>query len=97
MQLETKSAVNSMDEGVKEVETGTAETGKSGDALRDILKQITTVTTEINQIAVASEQQTATTDEIARNIQQISLVMHDTSKIIQENADATSQLSNLSK
>lgn len=97
MQLETKSAVNSMEEGVREVETGAVETGKSGEALRDILKQINTVTTEINQIAVASEQQTATTDEIASNIQQISLVMHDTSKMIQENADAASQLSNLSK
>jgi len=97
MQLETKSAVNSMEEGVNEVVTGAAETGKSGDALRDILKQINTVTGEINQIAVASEQQTATTDEIANNIQQISLVMHDTSKMIQENADAASQLSNLSK
>jgi methyl-accepting chemotaxis protein len=97
MQLETKSAVNSMEDGVREVETGTAETGKSGEALRDILKQINAVTTEINQIAVASEQQTATTDEIASNIQQISLVMHDTSKMIKENADAASQLSNLSK
>jgi len=97
MQLETKSAVNSMEEGVREVETGAVETGKSGEALRDILKQINTVTTEINQIAVASEQQTATTDEIASNIQQISLVMHDTAKMIQENADAASQLSNLSK
>jgi methyl-accepting chemotaxis protein len=97
MQFETKSAVNSMEEGVKEVETGAADTEKSGDALRDILKQINTVTGEINQIAVASEQQTATTDEIANNIQQISLVMHDTSKMIQENADAASQLSNLSK
>ena len=97
MQLETKSAVNSMEDGVREVETGAVETGKSGDALRDILKQINTVTAEINQIAVASEQQTATTNEIAGNIQQISLVMHDTSKMIQENADATSQLSNLSK
>jgi len=97
MQAETKSAVNSMQEGVKEVETGAAETGKSGDALRDILQQINTVTSEINQIAVASDQQTATTNEIASNIQQISLVMDDTSKRIQDNAESASQLSNLSK
>jgi len=90
IQKETKSAVNSMDEGVREVETGAEETGKSGEALRDILKQINTVTTEINQIAVASEQQTATTNEIASNIQQISEVMNETSKTIQENADAAS-------
>jgi methyl-accepting chemotaxis protein len=86
-----------MEEREREAEVGTTETGKSGDALRDILNQINTVTTEINQIAVASEQQTATTNEIANNIQQISLVMHDTSKMIQENADAASQLSHLSK
>jgi methyl-accepting chemotaxis protein len=97
MQKETKSAVNSMDEGVREVEAGVEETEKSGEALRDILKQINTVATEINQIAVASEQQTATTNEIASNIQQISEVMHETSKTIQENAAAASQLSNLSK
>jgi len=97
MQLETKNAVHSMEEGVREVEIGTTETGKSGDALRDILNQINTVTSEINQIAVASDQQTATTNEIANNIQQISLVMHDTSKMIQDNSVAASQLSNLSK
>jgi methyl-accepting chemotaxis protein len=97
MQSETKSAVSSMEEGVKEVELGTEETTKSGTALKDILKQINTVTTEVNQIAVASEEQTATTNEIANNIQQISQVMQETAKRIQDNADASSQMANLSK
>jgi methyl-accepting chemotaxis protein len=97
MQAETKGAVSSMEEGVKEVEVGSVEAEKSGDALNDILKQVNAATVEINQIAVASEQQTVTTNEIACNIQQISPVMHDTSKMIQENAEAASQLSNLSK
>jgi methyl-accepting chemotaxis protein len=97
MQSETKNAVASMKEGENEVEQGTQEAGKSGDALKDILKQVNTVTTEINQIAVASEEQTATTNEIASNIQQISEVMQDTAKRIQENAGAAAQLANLSK
>jgi methyl-accepting chemotaxis protein len=97
MQNETKNAVSSMEEGVKEVEVGSVEAEKSGDALNDILKQINAATVEINQIAVASEQQTATTNEIANNIQQISGVMHDTSQRIQENASAASQLAGLSK
>jgi methyl-accepting chemotaxis protein len=97
MQAETKGAVSSMEEGVKEVEVGSIEAGKSGDALSDILKQINAATVEINQIAVASEQQTATTNEIANNIQQISEVMHDTSKRIQDNASAASQLAGLAK
>jgi methyl-accepting chemotaxis protein len=86
-----------MKEGENEVELGTQEASKSGDALKDILKQVNTVTTEINQIAVASEEQTATTNEIATNIQQISGVMQDTAKRIQENAGAAAQLANLSK
>jgi len=97
MQSETKNAVTSMKEGENEVELGTKEASKSGDALKDILKQVNTVTTEINQIAVASEEQTATTNEIATNIQQISGVMQDTAKRIQENAGAATQLANLSK
>jgi methyl-accepting chemotaxis protein len=97
MQGETKSAVSSMEQGVKEVEVGSVEAEKSGDALNDILKQINAATVEINQIAVASEQQTATTNEIANNIQQISEVMHDTSKRIQDNASASSQLAGLAK
>jgi methyl-accepting chemotaxis protein len=97
MQTETKNAVSSMEDGVKEVEVGSVEAEKSGDALNDILKQINAATVEINQIAVASEQQTATTNEIASNIQQISEVMHDTSKRIQDNASAASQLAGLSK
>ncbi|OPY77467.1 MAG: Methyl-accepting chemotaxis protein CtpH [Syntrophorhabdus sp. PtaU1.Bin058] len=97
MQSETKNAVTSMKEGESEVELGTKEASKSGDALKDILKQVNTVTTEINQIAVASEEQTSTTNEIATNIQQISGVMQDTAKRIQENAGAATKLANLSK
>ena len=97
MQAETKKAVVSMEEGVSDVGQGTAEAAKSGDALKDILHQISTVTSEINQIAVASEEETATTNEIASSIQQISEVMQETAKRIQENAEASAQLSNLSK
>jgi methyl-accepting chemotaxis protein len=97
MQVETRKAVVSMEEGVNEVEVGTAEAAKSGEALRDILSQISKVTVEINQIAVASEEETATTDEIATSIQQISSVINETSTRLQENANASSRLADLSK
>ncbi len=97
MQAETKKAVTSMEEGVGEVETGTSEAAKSGEALKEILTQINKVTLEINQIAVASEEETATTNEIASSIQQISQVMQETAKRIQENAEASSQLADLSR
>ncbi len=97
MQAETKKAVASMEQGVNEVGVGTSEAAKSGSALEEILTQIKKVTGEINQIAVASEEETATTNEIATSIQQISSVMGETAKRIQENAAASSQLSGLAK
>jgi methyl-accepting chemotaxis protein len=96
MQSETKQAISSMVGGVKEVGAGTEEAKKSGDALRDILKQINAVTVEIGQIAVASEQQTASTNEIAANTQRISEAMRETAKNVGENASAASQLARLS-
>jgi methyl-accepting chemotaxis protein len=69
IQLETKEAVKSMDEGVHEVENGTQEAARSGEALRGILEQIGTVTSQISQIATAAEEQTATIHEINNNMQ----------------------------
>jgi methyl-accepting chemotaxis protein len=97
MQQETKKAVTSMEEGVAQVQLGTKEAGKSGEALREILHQNTEVSSEINQIAVAAEQENATVGEISANIQRISGVMSDTAKRIQENASAASQLAGLAK
>ncbi|MDD3846404.1 MAG: methyl-accepting chemotaxis protein [Syntrophorhabdaceae bacterium] len=96
MQDEMKNAVVSMEGGVKEVEIGNNETAKSGNALKEILNQINALASQINQIAVASEEQSATTNEINNNIQKISKIMDAAAKNIAENADASSNLSNLS-
>jgi len=96
IQQETKNAVAAMEEGVREVETGTARAEKSGQALQEILKRIGAVTGQVNQIAIAAEEQTATTGEISANIQQITQVVHDTARNAQESAAAASGLSGLS-
>ena len=96
MQAETKGAVASMEHGVKEAEQGVEETERSGTTLREILKQMNTLTAQVNQIAVASEQQTTTTDEITHNIQKISEIMSLASGNIQENGQASSEVAGLS-
>lgn len=96
IQSETKAAVKAMEEGVSEVEIGTTEAGKSGEALRQILDQVGNVTMQVNQIATAAEEQTATTTEITNNIQQISQVVQQTAVGAQETVDAANQLSRLS-
>jgi methyl-accepting chemotaxis protein len=96
MQTEAKQAVSAIERGVKEVEQGTEEARKSGNALEDILKQIGTVTAEVGQIAVAAEQQNSTTNEIADNIQKISQIVNETAKGIGDSASAASRLATLS-
>ena len=93
IQVETKSAVAAMEEGVREVEQGTAEAAKSGQALQEILERINAVTMQIHQVATAAEEQTATTGEISNNIHQITDVVQDTAKGAHESATAANRLS----
>lgn len=97
IQGETKGAVTAMEDGVREVEKGTAEAARSGDAIQDILNQINAVSMQVNQIATAAEEQTATTCEINNNMQQITEVVYETAKGAQESATAASQLASLAE
>ena len=97
IQSETRSAVTAMEEGVLEVEQGTFEAAKSGQALQEILEQINSVTMQVNQVATAAEEQTATTGEISSNIQQITEVVHQTAKGAQESASAANSLARLAE
>jgi methyl-accepting chemotaxis protein len=92
IQKETKGAVTAMEQGVREVEAGTKEAARSGEALRDILVQVNDVTMQVNQIATAAEEQTATTSEISSNMQQITDVVRQTSQGASESATAAAQL-----
>lgn len=93
IQSETKNAVVAMEQGVIQVEAGTVEASKSGGALIEILEQISDVTQQVNQIATAAEEQTATTSEISSNMQQITEVVQQTSLGAHESAAAAAQLS----
>jgi methyl-accepting chemotaxis protein len=97
IQVETKSAVDAMQEGVQEVARGTAEAGRSGEALQQILAQVNEVAQQVNQIATAAEQQTATTTEITSNIMQISQVVQETSQGAHESASAANSLNNMAE
>lgn len=92
IQSETGDAVTAMEQGVHQVEAGTIEASRSGDALREILGQINDVAMQVSQIATAAEEQTATTGEIASNMQQITQVVQQTSHGAQESATAAAQL-----
>ena len=92
IQNETRDAVAAMEQGVQQVESGTVEAAKSGQALQEIMQQINDVSMQVNQIATAAEEQTATTKEISSNMIQITEVVHQTSHGAHESATTASQL-----
>lgn len=92
IQNETQIAVKAMDEGVKEVEKGAVTSQKSGEALDGILNRIQEVSMQVSQIATAAEEQTATTNEVTSNVQQITTVVHITAKGADDTASAAGQL-----
>jgi methyl-accepting chemotaxis protein len=95
IQTETRLVVEAMEQGVNEVENGTAEAAKSGDALQDILSQINSLTVQVSQIATAAEEQTATTGDISSNMVQITDIIHGVAEGAQESASAAGQLARL--
>jgi len=92
IQAETKGAVVAMEQGVQQVQSGTAEAAKSGTALQEILEQINDVAMQVHQVATAAEEQTATTSEISSNMMQITQVVQQTSQGAHEAAMAAAQL-----
>ena len=97
MQGEVRRCVETMKKGVEKVEVGAEEAKKSGAAFRNILDHVNKATAQINQIAVASEQQTGTTGEIANNIQHIFSAVQEMARKTEDNAESSSQFARLSR
>jgi methyl-accepting chemotaxis protein len=93
IQNETTDAVAAMEQSVRQVEEGTTDAARSGDALSEILEQVDTVAVQVNQIATAAEEQTATISEIAVNMMMITDIVQETSRGAHESAQAAGKLS----
>lgn len=92
IQQETRGAVAVMEDGVRKVEEGTAGAEESGRALQEILCEIDNLSMQVNQIATAAEEQTATTSDITVNIQKITEVAQNASRTATDSAEATNRL-----
>lgn len=95
IQQETGVAVKAMEAGVAEVERGTTQAARSGDALQEILTQINDVTGQLNQIATAAEQQTATTNDISSNMHRIVAGAEDNVKNSRATGSEATELSRM--
>lgn len=95
IQQETGGAVKAIEFGVVEVENGTREASRSGEALGVITNEIQNVTQQMSQIATAAEEQSATTNTISQNIRQITDVVQESTDKAQQSAVSAEELARL--
>jgi len=81
--------------GTEEVEKGKELARKAGESLKDIINASVSAVDDINQVASASEEQSATADQISKNIESISNVTNESSAGIQQIARAAEDLNRL--
>jgi len=93
IQNETRTAINSMEEGLTGNEKGAMQAAQLETALQDILSQVSLVTDQINQIATAAEEQTSTTREISHNVLNLNELAQQNSQAISETATAARNVS----
>jgi methyl-accepting chemotaxis protein len=97
IQTDTGGAVDSMQQGTKEVQVGIQLADKAGKSLQEIVGISQKVTDMVTQIAAASEQQSSASEQIAKNVEAISKVTSETAQGTQQIARAAEDLNQLTE
>jgi methyl-accepting chemotaxis protein len=95
IQAETKSAVEAMQAGTKEVELGVELTTQAGSSLHEIIQMSEQVGDMVTHIATAATEQSAATDEINGNIEQITKITATSAASAQQTTDTLQDFSAL--
>ena len=95
VQQETRGAVQKMEAGTTQVEQGVALASRAGDSLQQIIAQAEQVGQMVTQIATAGAEQSATTQEVNANLEQIRKSISDSTSSAAQSAQACSELSRL--
>jgi methyl-accepting chemotaxis protein len=97
IQQDTLIAVESIEMGTQEVETGKMIVHKAGLVLEEIIEGTGKVSGIINEVANATEQQASSSQEISKNIESITSLAHQTSNGTHQIAKASSDLARLTQ
>ena len=92
IQHETQEAVQSMESGIQEVDKGRELTDRAGSSLNEIVNVSQRVMDMIQQIATASEEQSAAAEQISKNIEHVSSVTKETATGAEQSAAAAEEL-----
>ena len=95
IQFETDKAIATMDKEVKVVEEGVCLAEKAGISLREIAEEVNTVSSVIQQIATASEQQAVAADQISLDIEEIVVITKKASGSSSEVVTASQEMADL--
>ena len=96
IQDEMAGAVNSMKSVSEKVNSGVTFSEQAGNALTAIVKKANELELMVEQIASATEQMSSTTDTITKDIEEIALISHETSKSSEETNGIANKLLELS-
>lgn len=95
IQDETGAAVTAMEAGTKQAEEGVSSTSKAGDSLKAIIQVSEQVGGMITEIATAAAEQSATSEQVNSNVDQISKLVKESALGAQQSATACQDLSGL--
>ena len=95
IQKDTYDAVDSMQEGTRQVEDGKLLAEKAGASLEEIIVGAERVVDIVTQVAAASEEQSSAAEQISKNIESISSVTQESASGIQQIAHASEDLNRL--
>ena len=95
LQSGAKNAVSAMEAGREKASVGVDQTKQAGEALAAITRAVTTISEMNTQIASAAEEQSATTEEMNKNIININQIADETANSADQSTTASAELSKL--
>ena len=95
LQSGAKNAVTAMESGREKATVGVEQTKQAGEALAAITRAVSTISEMNIQIASAAEEQSATTEEMNKNIININQLADETANSADQSTAASAELSKL--
>jgi methyl-accepting chemotaxis protein len=92
IQEEVRNNAKSVDETVNSVKEATQLAAESGKELREIVTLAEQAADQVRSIATAAEEQSATSEEINRGVEDINRIASETSEVMNQSAQAISEL-----
>lgn len=93
----TKANIVNVDKAVEKINETTELSNDSGEALKAIVQFVDGTSVQVQNIATAAEQQSATSEEINRSLAQVAAISNETTQAMEESARAVEEMARQSQ